>query len=168
MLSAETASGSFPIESIATMSAIIEQAEEHAAEWGRCRPPLNEVTQDDAISITRAARELAHDRNVAAIAVFTRTGHTGLLMSKTRPQVPVLGCTPVERTYFRMGLFWGVIPFLVPFASTVEEMIAHVEQVLITSTPVEVGQQVVLITGFPVASFRRPNLALLHTVGEKE
>ncbi len=168
MLSGETASGSYPVESVATMHAIIEQAEEHAAEWGHCQPPLDVVTQDDAISITRAARELAHDRNVAAVAVFTRTGHTGLLMSKTRPQVPILAFTPVERTYSRLGLFWGVIPFLVPFAASTEEMIAHVDHALLTSTPIQEGEQVVLITGFPVATFRRPNLALLHTVGEKD
>jgi pyruvate kinase len=165
MLSAETASGLFPVESIAMMDAIARQAESHYTEWGHCQPPLDEDVDNDAVSMTRAARELAHDRNVAAIVVFTRTGKTALLMSKMRPRVPILGLTPIERTYFGMGFFWGVTPYRVPYASTVEEMIGIVEQVLLNSTSVKPGQQVVLISGFPFSTFPRPNLALLHTVG---
>ncbi len=167
MLSAETASGNYPVESVAMMSAIIHHAEDHAEEWGHCQPPLYDENHDDAISMTRAARELAHDRNVAAIAVFTVTGHTALLMSKARPQVPIFCFTPIERTYQQMGMYWGSLPFLVPFASTMEAMIEHVEQALVSHTSIEAGQQVVLISGFPVGAFRRPNFALLHTIGER-
>ncbi|MDD5368513.1 MAG: pyruvate kinase [Anaerolineaceae bacterium] len=168
MLSAETASGAFPVESIAMMDAIVHHAEDHYSEWGHCEPPLNEEVDNDAVSMTRAARELAHDRNVAAIVVFTRTGKTTLLMSKMRPRVPILGFTPIERTYSGMGFYWGVTPYMVPYASTVEEMIEIVEKVLLSSTFVKPGQQVVLISGFPFSTFPRPNLALLHTVGMQE
>jgi pyruvate kinase len=60
---------------------------------------------------------------------------------------------------------WGVTPYIVPFADTVEEMIAHVETALRVSGIVQPGQQVVLISGFPVGAMRPPNMALLHTVG---
>ncbi len=164
MLSGETASGAYPVEAVQMMNLIVCEAEKHFDDWGHNNILLEEMS-DDAVSITRAARELAHDRNVAAIAVFTQTGRTALLMSKSRPTVPIIGLTPLSRTYQRMNLYWGVTPFLVPFANTVEEMILTVEKALISSTPVKSGDQVIILSGFPVGSFRLPNLALLHTIG---
>ena len=166
MLSGETASGSYPLESISMMHTIILEAEHHFSEWGLSKKYPEEETQDDAVSLTRAACELAHDRNVAAIAVFTQTGRTALLMSKARPQVPIMAFTPELSTYQRMGLYWGVTPFLVPFASNVESMITHVEASLISSTAIQQGDQVIMISGLPVGAMRPPNFALLHTIGE--
>ncbi|MDR3577364.1 MAG: pyruvate kinase [Anaerolineaceae bacterium] len=166
MLSGETASGKYPLESVMMMDAIVREAEQHFKEWGQCESLVDESFADDAISMTRAARELAHDRNVSAIAVFTLTGRTALLMSKIRPQVPILAFTPEQRTLQRLGLYWGVTPYLVPYASSVENMIDIVEQVMMTSTPLQPGQQVIIITGLPVGAFRQPNFALLHTLGE--
>jgi pyruvate kinase len=166
MLSGETASGSYPLESVSMMHAIVLEAEHHFGEWGLSQKYPEQGTQDDAVSLTRAARELAHDRNVAAIAVFTQTGRTALLMSKTRPRVPIMAFTPELSTYQRMGLYWGVTPFLVPFASNVESMVTHVEASLISSTSIQPGEQVVMISGLPVGAMRQPNFALLHTIGE--
>jgi pyruvate kinase len=166
MLSGETASGKYPLQSVAMMDSIVREAEQHFKEWGQCETITDETFTNDAVSMTHAARELAHDRNVSAIAVFTLTGRTALLMSKVRPQVPILAFTPEQRTFQRLGLYWGVTPYLVPYASTVENMIDIVEQVMITSTPLQPGQQVVIITGLPVGAFRQPNFALLHTLGE--
>ncbi len=166
MLSGETASGEYPLESIQMMDSIVREAEDHFSDWGSARAIPDEPTRDDAISTTRAARELAHDRNVAAVAVFTQSGKSALLMSKTRPQVPILAFTPEVATYRRLGLIWGVCPFLVPFANSVEGMISIVEKAILSSTPIEAGMQVVVITGYPVGALRQPNFALLHTIGE--
>lgn len=163
MLSGETASGAYPVEAVLMMNSIVCEAEKHFSDWGHNNILLDEIS-DDAVSMTRAARELAHDRNVAAIAVFTQTGRTALLMSKSRPTVPIIGLTPLPKTYQRMNLYWGVTPHLVPFANTVEEMILTVEKALLSSTPVQSGEQVIILSGFPVGSFRLPNLALLHTI----
>jgi pyruvate kinase len=86
-------------------------------------------------------------------------------MSKARPCVPVLAFTPVEETYRRLAIAWGVTPSLVPWADTVEEMIAHVETAIRATGVVRPGGQVVLVSGFPVRDFPQPNMALLHTVG---
>ena len=163
MLSAETAVGDYPLESVAMMDKIIRQAEANFDAWGHLQG-LESKERDDAASLARAARELAHDRDVAAIAVFTRTGRTAALMAKARSRVPVLAFTPEETTYRRMAMFWGVIPQRVPFADTVEKMISHVEAALKSSGLVQPGQQVVVISGFPVGEMRPPNMALLHTV----
>ncbi len=167
MLSGETASGSYPIESVMMMDTIVREAERNFAQWGHCDDGREEPVDDDAISITRAARELAHDRNVTAIAVFTETGKTALLMSKARPKVPILAFTPDERTLRRLVLYWGVTAFLVPFSSSVESMLTHVDNAIVASTPVRAGQQIVMISGFPVGARRPPNFAVLHTVGAR-
>jgi pyruvate kinase len=166
MLSGETASGDYPIESVKMMERIVLEAEEHFSSWGFCQDIKEQPTVDDAVSITRAARELASDRDVSAIAVFTQSGRTALLMAKARPHVPIYAFTPEIDTYRRLGLYWGVTGMLVPYASTVESMLDHVDNAIIASTNLNIGDQVVMISGFPVGAMRPPNIALLHKIGE--
>lgn len=174
MLSGETAIGDYPVRSVETMHRIILQAETHLSEWGHwdgnligARDQLtdtHEARQDDALTITQAAKELAHDRNVTAIAVFTQSGRTATLMSKARPRVPILAFTPHKETYNRLAMLWGVIPYSVPFADNVEAMLKTVENTILETSDLLPGQQIVLISGFPVGSMCPPNLALLHTL----
>jgi len=166
MLSGETAAGEYPIATVEMMDTIVRQAEVHMTEWGHWRGPDAPVFKDDdSYYLTLAAKELAHDRNVAAIATFTISGRTAILMSKTRPGVPILAFTPHIETYARLAMYWGVIPHLVPHAKTIKAMLTDVEAAMMKSGTIEVGQQVVLICGFPVDQVRPTNLALLHTVG---
>ena len=79
--------------------------------------------------------------------------------------MPILAFTPNETAYRLMGMYWGVIPHLVPLSETLKEMIIHVEEVLKVSGELEAGQKVVLISGFPIGEMRSTNLALLHTIG---
>jgi pyruvate kinase len=111
-----------------------------------------------------AVRELAHDRNVAAIAVFTMSGRTAVHVSKTRPGVPILAFTPDPRTYNRLEMYWGVTPYLVPHCTTFEGMLADVDAAMKESGVVKPGQQVALTCGFPVATMSPTNLVLLHTI----
>ncbi len=164
MLSAETAAGEYPVESVAMMDRIVRRAEADFGAWGHGQVMDSENEHDDAVALANAARELAHDRDVAAIAVFTRTGRSAVFVSKARPRVPILAFTPEEQTYRRLALLWGVIPWVVPIAGTVEEMIGHVEDALKASGTVQPGQQVVLVGGYPLSEIRPPNMAILHTV----
>ncbi len=165
MLSGETAIGKFPVKTVEMMASIIEQSEEHSEEWGRLNLDLtDDSSHDSAVSITRATRELAHDRSVAAIAVFTRSGRTARLMSKARPNVPILAFTPDPRTYQYLAMLWGTTPYLIPHAETITEMLFHVDKAVIEGTPVEVGQEIALIAGYPIHKMVPPNFTLLHTV----
>lgn len=165
MLSGETAVGEFPVKAVQMMASIICQSEEHSEQWGRrTRDYTLDMAHDDAISITRAARELAQDRAVSAVAVFTQSGRTARLMSKARPDVPILAFTPEKRTYQYLAMLWGTTPYLIPHADSIEEMISHVDKAVIEGTPVQPGQEIVLIAGFPIHKMVPPNLALLHTV----
>jgi pyruvate kinase len=169
MLSGETASGHYPVQAVEMMSKIIQEAEEHIENWGRWHGKIKPASDcDDTYFITQAARALAEDRNVEAITIFTRSGRTALLMSKTRPSLPILAFTPEIDACQRMNLYWGAIPYLVPHVQSLEEMVQVVEKTILDSAPITAGQQVIMICGFPIPSVRPTNLALLHTVGTAE
>jgi pyruvate kinase len=124
------------------------------------------LEHSDAASMARAAQALANDENVTAVACFTTQGQTAWLMSKIRPRVPIMAFTPHQDTYQRLAFLWGVQPHRVAFVNSVEAMLDHLDAALMRSDVVQVGDQVVLVCGFPVGAIRPPNMALLHTVGE--
>jgi pyruvate kinase len=165
MLSAESASGKYPVEAVAMMDRIVAEAEAHFMEWGKVQGQFDEG-QSDAASMARAARALAEDDDVAAVACFTMRGQSARMISKIRPVVPILGFTPEPETYRRLAFYWGVRPQLVPYVDSLEQMIRHVDAAL--TTTVRSGEQVVLICGYPVGAMRPPNMALLHTVGSNQ
>jgi pyruvate kinase len=166
MLSAETASGQYPLETVKMMARVIEEAESHFSEWGAELEPIGGLGESDAASMARAAHELARDRDVTAVAVFTSRGSTAWLVSKIRPVKHILGFTPDLQTYRKLAFLWGVYPLLVPYVNTLEAMIGYVDKAMMESG-IQQGEQVVMVCGFPVGSLRPPNMALLHNVGEK-
>lgn len=165
MLSAESAAGEYPVRSVEMMERIILEAETHSGTWGRVTERRLGLGQSDAASMSRAARELANDDDVSAVAVFTSQGNTAWLVSKIRPSKRILAFTPTEMTYHKLSFLWGVYPHLVPFANSLEEMIGYVDRALM-KRGVREGEQVVVVCGFPVGSLTQPNMALLHTVGD--
>ncbi len=162
MLSAESASGKYPIQSVQMMDRIVCEAETHFLEWGKGEA-IQGLEASDAASMARAAQALANDSNVTAVACFTLRGQSAWLMSKIRPRVPILAFTPNESTYRQLAFLWGVTPHLVPYADTLEDMLRHVDAAL--QKTVRPGDQVVVVCGYPVGALRSPNMALLHTVG---
>lgn len=166
MLSAESASGQYPVESVCMMDQIVRTAEEHSLEWGSGNQVAIDPTHNSAIAITRAVNEIAKDPEIAAIAVFTLSGQTAILMAKTRPGVPILAFTPNERTYQRLNLNWGTSPELVPLANSVEEMIQILDKRIEEKQLFRPGQQVAVISGLPVHAMKIANFTLLHTIGE--
>lgn len=165
MLSAETATGLYPVEAVGMMDRIVREAESHSLEWGRKNEhALPEI--DDSSSVAYAARELAHDVNVERIAVFTVGGNSAWAVSHVRPRVPILAFTPDDQTYRRLSFLWGVEPYLVPFVSSLEEMLAELEAVAEREGLFRPGQQVVVVCSFPVGAVRPPNMAMLHTIGK--
>ena len=87
-------------------------------------------------------------------------------MSKAFPRVPIFGFTPEESTYNRMAMYWGVFPYLVDLSNNIEDMLATLETTTLAKTSVKPGEQVVVISGFPVGDLRSPNLAMLYTIGQ--
>lgn len=164
MLSAESAAGKYPVQSVRMMESIIRESEKHLNEWGHLDSLVSSDRLDAVISIARAAKDLTLNAKVAAIVVFTISGASAMWISKTKPSVPIFAFTPEMRTYQWLGISWGVTPLLVPHADTLETMIRHVETAITSSTPLCAGDQVVVISGFPVGDFGKPNLTLLYTL----
>lgn len=160
MLSGETAIGEYPVEAVQVMDRIILDAERNAVLEHRAEAAVD----DDAEATARAARALASDRNVAAVAVFTRSGRTAQLMAKVRPPVPILAFTPEAATLNRLNLCWGVEPHLVPLVGSVEAMIEEVEQAIRARGRAEPGQQIVIVASLPVGAKGPANFTLLHTL----
>jgi len=164
MLSAETAAGDYPVEAVAIMARIVAEAESHFVEWGSRQDRRAGLGESDVAAMARAANELVRDSDVTAVAVFSMRGRSAWIMSKARPEKRILGFTPEAYTYRQMAFLWGVQPYLVKMADSMDEMLADVDHALLGSG-IQLGQQVVLICGYPVGALCPPNLALLHTVG---
>jgi len=164
MLSGETAIGAYPVEAVQTMARIIEDAESHATQWGLKPDAYFSYTDDDALATANAARGLAHDRDVAALAVFTMSGRSARLASKVRPEVPILAFTPSTETYTRLNLYWGVIPNFIVKANSVEDMIHLVKAACLTSGLVKRGEQVVMVASLPIGKMGPPNFTYLLTI----
>lgn len=167
MLSAETAVGANPVDAVRVISEIIREAEQHENEWGHFVENMS-LSSDKlpALALSRAARELAETLNAAAVAVFTRSGSTATLVSKTRPPVPVVAFTTETDTYNKLALLRGVVPFVVPRAMNLEEITRAAEHVLLKASNIKEGDKIVIIAGLPIEDMRSANIVLLYTIGE--
>jgi pyruvate kinase len=160
MLSAETASGNYPIEAVKMMNRICLQAEEkHCTAH---QPRHQHPTQEQAVS--NAARALAEEASIRAIVVFTRSGTSAQLISKDRPRTPILAYTPSEKVYNQLALWWGVWSHTIPLAGTIEELLVEVEQQLQEQYQFQSGEHVVIMGGMPIASENRTNFVKLHRI----
>lgn len=164
MLSAETATGAYPIEAVQMMVRIALETE--AGNKTARQPQCKRLTQAHAVS--HAARALSEEASVQAIVVFTRSGNSAHLISKDRPRTPILAYTPSERVYHQLALWWGVWPYYIALQGTTEELIAVVDQRLRDDKLVQRGENVVIMGGLPIASQARTNFVKLQRVGGGE
>jgi pyruvate kinase len=162
MLSAETASGMYPIEAVQMMVRIALETE--AGGRTARQPQCSRLTQAHAVS--HAARALSEEASVQAIVVFTRSGLSARLISKDRPRTPILAYTPSPRIYRQLALWWGVWSYQVAMHGSTEELIAVVEQRLQDDALVRRGEHVVIMGGLPIANQARTNFVKLHRVGD--
>ena len=152
MLSAETASGQYPVETVESMARICLEAE-------RSNPVLidneflNRVFTRVDQSIAMAAIWTAHHLKVKAIAALTESGATALWMSRLNCGVPVFALTPDESSRNRMTLFRDVYPMLMPRSQPDRDMmLADAETVLMDQGAVERGDLVVMTIGEPIGT----------------
>ncbi len=129
MLSAETATGRFPVETVEMMARIAERAERAvpASNGARQRPEAYGFPEAVAEAACQAARLL----HAKAIVAFTQSGFSARLISQDRPEVPIMALTPYSEVQRRLGLFWGVSSRLVHKVETTDEMVEEVEATLL-------------------------------------
>ena len=166
MLSAETATGLYPRETVAMMSRIVVEAESNMAEFTQPRR-----RQQRRLSIAEAICEsIAHaaeDLHMGAIAVFTESGNTALLISKYRPLAEIYAFCRTAAVCNRLNLLWGVRPVVREQALSAEEMLSAAEQELLRRGRVRTGDVLGVVAGTQMAS-GSTNFMRLHLVTAEE
>jgi pyruvate kinase len=165
MLSAETAVGTYPVETVQVMDRLIRAAED-TSEPGvtlQTDPDGDHLSFADAIAV--AATSAARSVKAKAIIAFTESGTTARLISKHRPASPLLAFTPSEAICRQMGLYWGVRPFLMSQGGAPEAWIAEAEQRLTTEQICMPGDIVAVVSGTMAGQVGGTNMLKLHKIG---
>lgn len=170
MLSAESASGKFPIRAVEVMANIAAIAEDHLRDYRDNRGIFNsgEFSGAEAISdiMGEASFHISEALKPTAIVTTTLSGYTTRRVARERPRTPILCMTPSETTYRRMALVWGVIPLLVTEFTTIDEMISITVRAAHDAGLVHRGDTLVIIAGVPFGIAGQTNLLKVHRVGE--
>ena len=167
MLSAETASGQYPRESVSIMSRIVVEAECNMDDLGQSRRRREHRSLSVAETICESIAHAAEDLPMGAIAIFTETGNTARMISKYRPKVPIYAFTHIEPVVQRMNLYWGVHPVRCRQARSAEQMVTMAEEELVRRGILEPGDVLGVVAGTRQAS-GSTNLMRLHVVTEQE
>jgi pyruvate kinase len=161
MLSAETATGSYPVDTVEMMDRIIRYTESiKNTESSYVRGN----TFSDAVA--DAACRAAEDINTKVLVAFTHSGFTARLLSKFRPKIPIIAYTSDNKTKNMMCLYWGVTPKIMRPLSTTDEMIREIEKSLIEDRIVRKGDRIVIISSSPLSTLGKTNFMKLHRIGE--
>ena len=165
MLSAESASGQFPIEAVATMNRIAEEVERDplypsiiAAQRGRPEP-----TGADAIAY--ATRDVAETLDLKAVVAWTASGSTGIRIARERPFVPILALTPSRDTARRLCLAWGVHAVVTEDARNADDMADRACRTAFDEGFAAAGERVIVVAGVPFGSPGATNTIRIAFVG---
>jgi len=168
MLSAETASGKYPVETVESMARICVEAE-RSAEITLDREFLDRIFTRIDQSIAMAAIWTAHHLKVKAIAALTQSGSTALWMSRMNSGVPIYALTPDAESVGRMVLYRGVCPLPMKQQHTDRDrLLAEAEQLLIDRGVVEKGDLIALTIGEPIGTTGGTNTLKIVRVGEHQ
>jgi pyruvate kinase len=162
MLSAETATGKYPVEAVSMMARIIEEAEGSIREFPRPAPGEQlDVAETVAELICHAWREL----HMKLIAVFTHSGFTAQLVSRYRPMVPIVAFSPEQETRRRLALIWGVYPRNIQDVRKVDGLAAVAEKRLLEERLVHKEDVVGIVAGTPMGIRGTTNFMKFHVIG---
>jgi pyruvate kinase len=166
MLSGESASGRYPIESVEMMNRIVEAAE------SAMRQSFPRIGSGEPMKIPAefpdvtcgVACRAAREAGASLIIAFTLTGTTARLLSRYRPQVPIIAFSPNQEVRRRLSLLWGVMPRVLEPVQEQEEMVRRVEEELLARGLTKRGERIVIVFGAPVGQPGRINSLRLHTI----
>ncbi|HKM81184.1 MAG TPA: pyruvate kinase [Candidatus Acidoferrum sp.] len=162
MLSAETASGKYPVEAVQMMARIIEEAEASIHEFPRPAPQERlKVPETVAELVCHASREL----HMKLIAVFTHSGFTARLISRYRPLVRIVAFTPEANTRRRMALLWGVTSRHISDIKKIDGLAAIAEKRLLEERLVRKGDVIGMVAGTPMGIRGTTNFMKFHVIG---
>ena len=163
MLSGETASGRYPVESVRVMGRIIREIERSQHYRSNLElPQLDLPVSTNAIA--HAAVVATTQMRLGTIACFSDSGGIARLISEYRPEARIVALTTSDVTFQRLALYWGVTPMRTAPAATTDEMISRIEARLKRRELARTGDRLVITMGVPVGSGESTNLLKIHTV----
>jgi pyruvate kinase len=164
MLSAETASGEYPLEAVRMMAAIAVEAESFAAHHPLPEPPLGPQPPHPQI-IAQAAYHCALSASVKAIVVFTASGATAKLIARFRPRVPIFAFCENREVARELAVIYGVHTISPVRVKSTEEMLEITDLRLLPEAWSNIGDSVIIVAGAPFGVPGSANLIKLHRVG---
>lgn len=166
MLSGETASGKYPVESIEVMAKIAEKAESAVNYWKRFNIEMAEINTSVTNAISHATCTTALDLKASAIITVTQSGHTARMVARFRPACPIIATTVNPKVQRQLNLSWGVLPYLVGVATTTDEMFDMGIEKALESGLVKNGDLAVITAGVPTGISGTTNTLKVHIVGK--
>ena len=165
MLSGETAAGAYPVEALKTMSAIAERTEQEGFHLRGRTMDSNpgKISVSDATA--HAACLTARDVNAAAIVTVSESGTTARLLSKYRPQQPIIACVMREQVQRQLSLSWGITPLMMSLAHSTDELIEMSTALAKENDYLHNGELAVVTAGVPVGVSGTTNMIKIHMVG---
>ncbi len=146
MLSGETSVGAWPVITVETMARIVQSTEENGIDR---IPALGTRPHTHSGAVSLAAVEIAELLGCKYVCVFTESGDSFRRVSRLRSSVPLLAFTPSEVTQRRLSLSWGSKTMLVAPVTHTDEMMKQVDELMLASGLVKVGDEVVVVAGTP-------------------
>jgi pyruvate kinase len=153
MLSGETATGLYPIESVKMMARIAETAEASGRHGDLLPTPHMTNTPQSSVAkaISAAACAIVNTLPVRAIVAFTMSGSSARLVAQMRPTVPILAFTPTEPVYHRLSLVWGVTPIMSTYVDRLDDLGDQVGEMLRARGFAQPGDTIVMTGGHPIS-----------------
>lgn len=161
MLSGETSVGAYPVETVQTMSRIVETTERHGIK------EISKIKWDPHTTggvIAMAAAQAARQLDARYMVAFSQSGDTARRMSRLRSEIPLLVFTPERRTAHWLTLCWGAQVITTPSYNRNEDMVTAVNQILLERGMIEVGERVVIVSGSPMGVAGRTNTLRVHRI----
>lgn len=165
MLSGETAAGMYPVEALRTMVRIALRTERDINYLHRFRMRETMSNPDMTNAISHATCTMALDLNAAAIITVSKSGRTARMISKYRPDSPIVGGCLTDKVYRQLGLSWGVVPLLLEEKTDAVELFDYAVDTAEEAGIINKGDVVVLTAGVPLGVSGTTNLIKVQVAG---
>ncbi len=158
MLSAESASGDYPLEAVTMMDRIIRQVEQdpYHQKLMTISSPSTRHSINDAV--TAAARQVAQTIPIKAIVTFTESGSTTFKEARERPEALIVGLTPKLSVARMLALVWGTFPILSPKIQSFKDMVETAHTLVLDKNVVQSGDLMIILAGVPFGSSSGTNI----------
>ena len=167
MLSAESASGQYPVEAVATMNRIAEEVEDDGAYLPSLHVLHTEPERTGADAIAAAARQVAETLDLSAIVCWTCSGSTGLRVSRERPKCPIVAISPADAAGRKLSVVWGIHCVIDEDARDQNDMVERACRIALKERFAAPGQRLIVVAGLPLGTPGATNFMRIAYVADE-